>query len=91
MKWVDDARWLAKRLWSVRFAAIGVIWASAGAYWVAAPEAWRPALSEPVKWVIGVIGVALAAAPGLAALVDQPQLREQKAARANTSPQGPAP
>lgn len=81
MKPIDDAAWLAKRLWSVRFAAIGVIWAAAGAYWIATPPDWKPDLSQGVRWVLAVIGVALAAAPGLAALIQQPKLTQAKAAR----------
>lgn len=81
MKMIDDAAWLAKRLWSVRLAAIGVIWAAAGAYWIATPADWKPDLSEGVRWVLAVIGVALAAAPGLAALIEQPKLQDAKAAR----------
>lgn len=81
MKWVDEAAFLAKRLWSVRLAAIGVIWAGAGAYWIATPSDWKPDLSEGVRWVLAVIGVALAAAPGLAALVEQPKLQQAKEAR----------
>lgn len=81
MKLIDDAAWLAKRLWSVRLAAIGVIWASAGAYWIATPADWKPDLSEGVRWTLAAIGVALAAAPGLGALIDQPKLAQAKAAR----------
>lgn len=81
MKLIDDAAWLAKRLWSVRLAAIGVVWAAAGAYWIATPPEWKPYLPEGVKWLLAVIGVALAAAPGLAALVEQPKLQEAKEAR----------
>lgn len=75
MKMIDDAKWLAQRLWSVRMSAIGVLWTAAGAYWMGAPVEWRPDLSEGVRWLLGVIGVALAASPGLAALVQQPKLK----------------
>lgn len=88
MKLIDDAAWLAKRLWSVRLAALGVVWAAAGAYWIAAPDGWRPDLSEHVKWVLAVVGVALAAAPGLAALIEQPKLTEAKKARQATDQAG---
>ena len=88
MKLMDDAAWLAKRLWSVRLAAIGVIWAGAGAYWIAAPSEWKPDLSENVRWVLAVIGVALAAAPGLAALIEQPKLQEAKESRKQSDQAG---
>lgn len=81
MRWYDDAGLLIKRLWSVRLAALGVIWAAAGAYWIATPADWKPDLSEGVRWVLAAIGVALAAAPGLAALVEQPKLTAERAAR----------
>lgn len=88
MKMVDDAGFLAKRLWSVRFAAIGVVWAAAGAYWIGTPDDWKPTLSEPVKWIIGIVGVALAAAPGLAALVHQPKLQQAKIVREKSDQAG---
>lgn len=86
MKMIDDAMWLAKRLWSVRLAAIGVVWAAAGAYWDAAPDGWRPELSEGVRWLLGVISVALAAGPGLAALVQQPKLKAALQERRGSRP-----
>lgn len=88
MKLIDDAAWLAKRLWSVRLAALGVIWASAGAYWIATPADWKPDLSEGVRWVLAAIGMMLAAAPGLAALVEQPKLTQAKLARKATDQAG---
>lgn len=88
MKLIDDAEWLAKRLWSVRLAALGVIWAAAGGAWIALPADWKPDLSEHVKYVLAVIGVMLAAAPGLAALVEQPKLTQAKLARKATDQAG---
>ena len=81
MKLYDDVGLLLKRLWSVRMAAIGVVWAAAGTYWVTAPESWRPDLSEGVRWIIGFIGIGLAAAPGFAALFEQPKLQAELEAR----------
>ena len=75
MKMYDDAKFLAKRLWSVRMAAIGVIWTTAMGYWIAAPADAKPELTEGVRWLITAVGVLLAAAPGLAALVEQPKLK----------------
>jgi hypothetical protein len=88
MKLMDDAAFLAKRLWSVRLAAIGVIWAAAGAYWIATPADWKPDLGEGVRWALAAIGVALAAAPGLAALVEQPKLKQAKEARKQSDEAG---
>ena len=75
IEWRDDVLFLAKRLWSVRMALIGVVWASAGSAWLLLPAEWKPELSEPVRWVLAVIGVVLAASPGIAALVYQPKLQ----------------
>jgi len=77
MKMFDDAWHLAKRLWSVRFAAIGVIWAAAGAYWLTAPAEMKPDIPEWFKMIIAVFGILLAAMPGLAALVRQPKLEAE--------------
>jgi hypothetical protein len=88
MKLIEDAAFLAKRLWSVRLAAVGVIWAAAGAYWIATPADWKPDLSEGVRWVLAAVGVALAAAPGLAALVEQPKLAQAKEARKQSDKAG---
>lgn len=74
MNWKDDVWFLAKRLWSVRMAAIGVVWASAASAWVLLPSQWQPTIPEALKGVLAVIGIALASAPGIAALVHQPKL-----------------
>lgn len=81
MKIYDDVWLLLKRLWSVRMAAIGVIWAAAGAYWVTAPADMKPDLSEGVRYILAFFGIALAAAPGLAALIEQPKLKAELDAR----------
>lgn len=75
LEWRDDVVFLAKRLWSVRMAAIGTMWASAGSAWLLLPPEWKPELSEPIRWVLAVVGVVLAASPGLAALMYQPKLQ----------------
>lgn len=75
MKLIDDARSVALRLWSVRMAIIGVIYASAGSAWLLMPPAWQPELSQPVRWALAVVGVMLAAAPGVARVVAQPKLK----------------
>lgn len=81
MKWRDDAVFLAKRLWSVRMAALGVIWASAVGVWISLPEEWKPTIPEGLRSALVVFGVALAAAPGLAALIAQPKLAQAKEER----------
>ena len=74
MKWINDVGFFAKHLWSVRFAIIGVVWASAGSTWMLLPPEWKPALSEPIRWGLGIVGVLLASAPGFAVLMHQPKL-----------------
>lgn len=78
MKMIDDARATWHRMWSVRMAILGTVYASAGSAWLLLPAAWQPTLSEPVRWVLAVIGVALAASPGVARVIDQPKLREPR-------------
>lgn len=74
MRMIDDAWFVAKRLWSVRLAVLGVMWATAAGLWLAVPGEWHPTLSEPVRWVLMAFGTILAAMPGIAALVHQPEL-----------------
>lgn len=77
MKLIDDARTLWHRLWTVRMAIIGTIYAAAGSAWLLLPPAWQPTLSEPVRWVLAVVGVMLAAAPGVARVIAQPKAMAQ--------------
>lgn len=79
---VDDAGFLIKRLWSARLALLGVIWATASGLWLTLPDEWKPTLSEPIRWVLMVFGVALAASPGIAAVLHQPKLAEKVQERA---------
>lgn len=88
VKWIDDAGFLAKRLWSVRMAVFGMIWAGAAGLWVALPSDVRPTLSEPVRWVLLVVGVLVASSPGIAVLVHQPKLAEDIEKRQDASARG---
>jgi hypothetical protein len=74
MKLIDDAGKLWHRLSSVWFAIVGVIYASAGGVWLAMPESFRPDLPQWFRICLAVIGVALAASPGIARVVAQPKL-----------------
>lgn len=85
MKFKTDAWFLAKRLWSVRMAIIGVFWAAAGSAWLLLPPEWKPTLSEPMRWALAFIGVTLAALPGLAAVIHQPKLEAAVAARQDST------
>ena len=76
MKLIDDVRSVYHRLWSVRMAIISAIYSAAAGAWVLLPYAWQPTLSEPIKWALAAVGVALAASPGIARVIDQPKLRE---------------
>ena len=80
MKWISDVRKTWHRLWSVRMAVIGAIYAAAGGAWLVMPPQWQPELSEPIRWVLAIVGVTLAAAPGVSRVIAQPKLRQPKAA-----------
>jgi hypothetical protein len=45
------------------------------------PSEWKPDLSQGVRWLLVVVSILLAAAPGLAALVKQPKLKADLEAR----------
>lgn len=70
---IDGAKYF-HRLWSVRMAILGTIYASAASAWLLLPADWKPDLSETVRWVLAVIGVLLAAAPGITRVIAQPKL-----------------
>ena len=85
MKMVDNVGIVWHRLWSVRMAVIGVLYAAAGSVWLLLPADWKPDLSESVRWVLVTVGVSLAAAPGLASVVKQPKLAETVTAKTGTA------
>lgn len=76
-EWRDEAWFYVKHLWSVRAALFAAVWAGAGAAWIIMPYSWQPHIPEWGKWVLGIIGVLVAAAPGFAAAMRQPKLPTQ--------------
>lgn len=76
MKLIDDVGALWHRLWAVRMAIISAIYSAAAGAWLLMPPDWQPTLSQPIRWVLVVVGVSLAASPGVARVVAQPKLRD---------------
>ncbi|TPG08331.1 hypothetical protein EAH88_11920 [Rhodanobacter glycinis] len=63
-------------------AILGVIYSAAGGAWLLMPPDWQPTLAEPVRWVLAIIGVSLAAAPGVSRVIAQPKLADKIADQA---------
>jgi hypothetical protein len=84
VKLIDNVGIVWHRLWVVRMAILGVIFASAGSAWLLMPDEWKPTLSEPVRWVLAFIGVSLAAAPGISRVIAQPKVAEAVTAQTGT-------
>lgn len=72
--WIDDVQLKWKHLWSVRWAAIGVVYATMGGVYIAMPSGLQPNLPEWTKMVLLFVGIGLASAPGIAATLKQPKL-----------------
>ena len=81
MTFIDEVKFVALRLWSMRFIVATTAYTTAAGAWVAIPGDWKPELTHVEQMVLAGIGVLLPMLSAVSLVIKQPKLQAKVAER----------